>query len=109
MGKLLLISEMEMPELIDKYHSVPHSTGKTATHAFVMCQLYTPDGECHGLHGFVVPIRDPKTMLPFPGVTIFDMGEKVGKLSSLVCDIVSLKVHRTVNQEPDTGYFFDLG
>ncbi|CAL8109772.1 unnamed protein product [Orchesella dallaii] len=52
--------------------------GKTATHAFVMAQLYTPDGDCHGLHGFVIPIRDPRTMLTYPGVTIFDMGEKIG-------------------------------
>ncbi|ODM89450.1 Peroxisomal acyl-coenzyme A oxidase 3, partial [Orchesella cincta] len=52
--------------------------GKTATQAFVMAQLYTPDGECHGLHGFVIPIRNPSTMLTYPGVTIFDMGEKIG-------------------------------
>ncbi|XP_042372761.1 peroxisomal acyl-coenzyme A oxidase 3-like, partial [Plectropomus leopardus] len=28
--------------------------GKTATHAMVFAQLYTPDGECHGLHSFIV-------------------------------------------------------
>ncbi len=53
-------------------------TGKTATHAYIMAQLYTPDGECHGLHGFVVPIRSMKTLQTFPGVTIFDMGCKLG-------------------------------
>jgi acyl-CoA oxidase len=52
--------------------------GKTATHAYIMAQLYTPDGECHGLHGFVVPIRDMKTLQTFPGVTILDMGTKLG-------------------------------
>ncbi|KAJ8783431.1 hypothetical protein J1605_009136 [Eschrichtius robustus] len=28
--------------------------GKTATHAVVFAQLYTPGGQCHGLHPFVV-------------------------------------------------------
>ena len=27
--------------------------GKTATHAMVFAQLYTPDGTCHGLHRYV--------------------------------------------------------
>lgn len=31
--------------------------GKTATHAAVYAQLYTPDGLCHGMHIFIVPIR----------------------------------------------------
>lgn len=31
--------------------------GKTATHAVVYAQLYTPDKACHGLHSFVVPVR----------------------------------------------------
>ncbi|XP_066973372.1 peroxisomal acyl-coenzyme A oxidase 3-like isoform X1 [Macrobrachium rosenbergii] len=52
--------------------------GKTATHALVFAQLYTPDGVCHGLHIFFVPIRDPRTFMPYPGVTIVDMGHKLG-------------------------------
>ncbi|XP_068218876.1 peroxisomal acyl-coenzyme A oxidase 3-like [Palaemon carinicauda] len=52
--------------------------GKTATHALVFAQLYTPDGVCHGLHTFFVPIRDPLTFMPCPGVTIVDMGHKLG-------------------------------
>ncbi|KRT83836.1 hypothetical protein AMK59_3265 [Oryctes borbonicus] len=52
--------------------------GQSATHAVVFAQLITLDGIRRGLHAFVVPVRDPNSMLPYPGLIVGDMGEKVG-------------------------------
>lgn len=40
--------------------------GKTSNHAIVLAQLYT-QGNCHGLHAFITPIRDMDTHQPLPG------------------------------------------
>lgn len=51
--------------------------GQNATHAIVYAQLYTVEGPV-GLHPFVVQIRCERTLTPMPGVTVGDMGEKIG-------------------------------
>ena len=53
--------------------------GAIATHAVVFAQLYTPDGKCHGLHPFVVAIRDQQTHEVFPGLVVGDMMKKLGQ------------------------------
>ncbi|KAK5645190.1 hypothetical protein RI129_006490 [Pyrocoelia pectoralis] len=51
--------------------------GILATHIILYARLITPDGEEHGLHGFIVSIRNAKTLLPHPGITISNIGEKL--------------------------------
>eukprot|EP00889_Picochlorum_renovo_P007473 jgi/Picre1/34503/NNA_001971.t1 len=54
------------------------TNGATHAHwAVVFAQLLI-GAENHGIHGFLVRIRDHSTMLPMPGVSIQDMGHKMG-------------------------------
>lgn len=52
--------------------------GKTASITLLFANLITSDGESQGLHGFLVPIRDQRTLKPFRNITIGDIGEKCG-------------------------------
>lgn len=60
-----------------KYLTVMCVAGKQCTHAMVFAQLWTGN-VCHGLHAFIVPVRSPTTLEPYPGLTVGDVGEKVG-------------------------------
>ncbi|KAK9511235.1 hypothetical protein O3M35_005831 [Rhynocoris fuscipes] len=52
--------------------------GKTATLGIVFAKLIIPDGTDCGLHAFIVPLRDSRTLKPYAGVIIGDLGAKVG-------------------------------
>lgn len=51
--------------------------GQTVNYCIVMAQLYSR-GKCHGIHPFLVPVRDEKTHMPLPGLEIGDIGDKMG-------------------------------
>ncbi|KAJ6660455.1 hypothetical protein lerEdw1_017879 [Lerista edwardsae] len=55
----------------------PGGLGKTSNHAIVLAQLYT-QGQGHGLHAFIVPIRQLGTHEPLPGISVGDIGPKFG-------------------------------
>lgn len=51
--------------------------GHTANYCIVVAQLYT-NGHCHGIHSFVIQIRDEETHMPLPGISIGNIGVKLG-------------------------------
>eukprot|EP00002_Diphylleia_rotans_P016704 TRINITY_DN3247_c0_g5_i1.p1 TRINITY_DN3247_c0_g5~~TRINITY_DN3247_c0_g5_i1.p1 ORF type:complete len:669 (+),score=153.34 TRINITY_DN3247_c0_g5_i1:60-2009(+) len=51
--------------------------GKTSNTCVLPAKLII-DGKDHGLHIFLVPLRDMESHEPLPGVTVFDMGPKMG-------------------------------
>ncbi|XP_071767690.1 peroxisomal acyl-coenzyme A oxidase 1 isoform X1 [Centroberyx gerrardi] len=55
----------------------PGGLGKTSNHAIVLAQLHTL-GNCHGLHAFIVPIRNMSTHEALPGIVVGDIGPKFG-------------------------------
>lgn len=55
----------------------PGGLGKTATHSVVMCRLFLK-GRDHGPHPFMIQVRDLETHLPLEGITVGDIGPKMG-------------------------------
>ncbi len=51
--------------------------GSTANMAVIWAQLYIGD-KCHGVHAYIVPIRDAQNHKLLPGVLIGDCGPKNG-------------------------------
>ncbi|KAM3958994.1 acyl-coenzyme A oxidase 1-like [Aphomia sociella] len=51
--------------------------GQTANYCIVVAQLYTK-GECHGIHSFIVQVRDEETHMPLPGIKVGEIGAKQG-------------------------------
>ncbi|XP_053382363.1 peroxisomal acyl-coenzyme A oxidase 1-like [Mercenaria mercenaria] len=55
----------------------PGSLGKTSNHVVLMAQLLS-QGKCHGIHAFIVQIRSEKDHTPLPGISVGDIGNKIG-------------------------------
>ncbi|XP_058460945.1 probable peroxisomal acyl-coenzyme A oxidase 1 [Malaya genurostris] len=55
----------------------PGALGHTVNYAVVMAQLYS-NGKCHGVHPFMVQLRDEDTHMPLPGLELGEVGDKIG-------------------------------
>ncbi|XP_033300343.1 probable peroxisomal acyl-coenzyme A oxidase 1 [Bombus bifarius] len=62
---------------LTSYKWWPGGLGHTANHAIVVAQLYT-QGECRGIHPFIVQLRDVETHEPLKGIIIGEIGTKLG-------------------------------
>ncbi|XP_071441576.1 acyl-coenzyme A oxidase 1 [Hetaerina americana] len=62
---------------LTSYKWWPGGLGHTANYAVVVAQLITK-GERHGIHPFVVQLRDEDTHMPMPGIKIGEIGTKLG-------------------------------
>lgn len=55
----------------------PGGLAHSSNHCIVVAQLYS-NGKCYGVHPFFVKIRDLETHMPLPGITVGDIGPKLG-------------------------------
>ncbi|ETV96669.1 hypothetical protein H310_10345 [Aphanomyces invadans] len=55
----------------------PGGLCKTANHCVLHARLFL-DGNDRGIEAFLVPLRDTATHRPFPGITLGDIGHKIG-------------------------------
>lgn len=62
---------------LTSYKWWPGGLGHTANYAVVVAQLHT-QGVCHGIHPFIVQLRDEETHKPMPGIKIGEIGTKLG-------------------------------
>ncbi|CAH0724578.1 unnamed protein product, partial [Brenthis ino] len=54
----------------------PGGIGQSANYSIVVAQLYTK-GKCHGVHSFIVQVRDEETHAPLSGIKVGDIGAKM--------------------------------
>ncbi|XP_047520122.1 probable peroxisomal acyl-coenzyme A oxidase 1 [Pieris napi] len=62
---------------LTSYKWWPGGLGHTANYCIVVAQLYTK-GQCHGVHSFILQVRDEETHAPLPGIKVGDIGAKLG-------------------------------
>ncbi|CAH2049992.1 unnamed protein product, partial [Iphiclides podalirius] len=62
---------------LSSYKWWPGGLGHTANYCIVVAQLYTK-GQCHGIHSFIVQVRDEDTHMPLPGMKVGEIGAKLG-------------------------------
>ncbi|XP_046830234.1 probable peroxisomal acyl-coenzyme A oxidase 1 [Vespa crabro] len=62
---------------LTSYKWWPGGLGQTANYAVVVAQLYS-QGDCKGIHPFIVQLRDIETHEPLPGIKIGEIGTKLG-------------------------------
>jgi acyl-CoA oxidase len=62
---------------LTSYKWWPGNLGHTVNYALIMAQLFT-NNTCHGVHAFLVQLRDEDTHMPLPGIKIGEIGTKLG-------------------------------
>ncbi|KAF2221448.1 acyl-CoA dehydrogenase/oxidase C-terminal [Elsinoe ampelina] len=97
------------------------SLGRTGNHAIIVAQLLLPDSsgsyKSYGPHPFIVQIRDMKTHKPLEGITVGDIGPKLGYKSMDNCYCLfnkhviphSAMLSRYSKVDPDTGNYSKFG
>uniref|UniRef100_A0A2M4BGH0 Acyl-coenzyme A oxidase n=1 Tax=Anopheles marajoara TaxID=58244 RepID=A0A2M4BGH0_9DIPT len=62
---------------LSSYKWWPGGLAHTANYCVVMAQLFSK-GKCHGIQPFIVQLRDEETHMPLKGITIGEIGNKLG-------------------------------
>ncbi|KAF0692312.1 Aste57867_16601 [Aphanomyces stellatus] len=73
----------------------PGGLGKTANHCVLHARLFL-NGKDRGIQAFLIPIRDPKTHATLPGITLGDIGPKIGfqAVDNGFCSLNQVRVPR---------------